>query len=143
MRRQVLLDTGPLVALLSAQDSHHGWAKSEIGMVEKPFLSCEAVITEACFLLRRMHGGESAVLSLVNRGVIQIAFHLGAEAEAIAILMNRYGSVPMSLADACLVRMAELYPNSAVMTLDSDFRIYRKAGKEAIPVIMPDEGRLR
>jgi uncharacterized protein len=136
------LDTGPLVALLSAQDSHHGWAKSEISTVEKPFLSCEAVITEACFLLRRIYGGESAVLSLVDRGAIQIAFQLGAEAEAISGLMNRYCSVPMSLADACLVRMAELYPNSAVMTLDSDFRIYRKAGKEAISVIMPYEGRL-
>jgi uncharacterized protein len=85
---------------------------------------------------------ESAVLSLVDRGAIQIAFHLGAEAEAIAGLMNRYGPVPMSLADACLVRMAELYPSGAVMTLDSDFRIYRKAGKEVIPVTMPDEGRL-
>ena len=94
MRRNVLLDTGPLVALLSAQDSHHAWARSEIETIEKPFLSCEAVITEACFLLRRIHDGESAVLELVNRGVIQIAFHLGAESVAIHSLMHRY--VPMS-----------------------------------------------
>ncbi len=55
------------------------------------------------------------------------------------ILLTRYQSVPISLADACLVRMAEQYEASFILTLDSDLRIYRKNRNEIIPVIMPTE----
>lgn len=138
MRRKILLDTGPLVALLNTQDQYHVWTKTEVGTIEQPFLSCEAVMMEACFLLRRLHGGEAKALALLARGIIQVAFRLETEVDAVNNLMNRYRSVPMSLADACLVRMAEVYTHSPIMPLDKDFRIYRKAGKEIISVIMPD-----
>ncbi len=55
--------------------------------------------------------------------------------------MRRYQSVPMSIADACLVRMSEIYTQSSVITLDSDFRIYRKNRNQEIPVIMPELDR--
>jgi uncharacterized protein len=139
MRRQVLLDTGAIVALLKRQDQFHDWAKAEWAIVIPPFLTCEAVITEACFLLRRTYGGQEAVLSLIKRGFVQVAFNLGDEADAISELLTRYQSVPMSLADACLVRMSELYAESLILTLDSDFMIYRRNRNQAIPVIMPPQ----
>jgi predicted nucleic acid-binding protein len=75
---------------------------------------------------------------MVKQGYIEIAFQLNEEIESIENLMQRYNSVPMSLADACLVRMSEIYPDASVLTLDSDFRIYRKHRDREIPVIMPD-----
>jgi uncharacterized protein len=141
MRRQVLLDTGPLVALLDRGDRFHSWAEKMWANIEPPVLTCEAVMTEACFLLRSLHGGKEAAIALLRRGIVQIPFDLSEEAQAIEESMRRYSSVPMALADACLVRMAELLPNSEVLTLDSDFVIYRKNRNEAISTIMPTASR--
>ncbi|WP_017719821.1 type II toxin-antitoxin system VapC family toxin [Kamptonema formosum] len=139
MRQRVLLDAGPLVALLDRRDRFHSWVTGEWANIAPPLLTCEAVITEACFLLRNVYAGKQAVISLVNTGVIQIPFRLSEESASIAELLTRYQSVPMSLADACLVRMAELYSGSLLFTLDSDFRIYRKNRNEMIAVIMPED----
>jgi uncharacterized protein len=137
MKPQVILDTGVLVALLSKADQFHQWATAATTTLTPPLLTCEAVITEACFLLRRDSHSQQAVLSLVERGAVQIGFCLSDEVKAVEELIARYADVPMSLADACLVRMAELYPESTVLTLDSDFRIYRKYRNQQILVMMP------
>jgi predicted nucleic acid-binding protein len=137
MRRQLLLDTGVLIALLSKTDDFHQWATTTVTTANNPLLTCEAVITEACFLVQRDSHSQQAVLSLVNKGALQIAFSLSEEATAIEQLITRYENVPMSLADACLVRMTELYPESTILTLDSDFRIYRKHRNQEIPVTIP------
>jgi uncharacterized protein len=137
MNPPVLLDTGPLVAFLKAQDNFHHWAADQLDRTPFPLLTCEPVITEACFLLRNTPAGEASVLSLITDGLIQIPLHLETEAIAIQTLMNQYRSVPMSLADACLVRLAERYPDSPILTLDSDFYIYRKLKNQALSVIIP------
>jgi uncharacterized protein len=135
--KRILLDTGPLVAYLKQQDHFHKWAITQLATVQPPLLTCEAVIVEACFLLRNTYGGQSTVINLLNTKNVQIPFRLEDETEAVGELLTRYQSVPMSLADACLVRMAELYPDSAVLTLDSDFTIYRKNKNLVISAIMP------
>lgn len=137
MRRRIIIDTGPLAALLNKRDSWHEWVKQELAKVQPPLLTCESVISEACFLLKNLHNGQEAVISLLDNDTIQIPFRLNEEAASIQELSRRYQSVPMSLADACIVRMAELYPDSMVLTLDSDFRIYRKNRNQEIPMIMP------
>jgi len=137
VRQQVLLNTGPLVALVNRRDQFHQWVKTEWEQIEPPLLTCEAVITEASFLLRSVYGGQKAVMSLIERGVVQIPFCLEEEVEHIGELLNRYQSVPMSLADACSVRMAEQCASSYVLTIDSDFNIYRKERNQIIPVIIP------
>ncbi len=133
-----IVDTGPLVALLDAREPHHAWARETLRNLQTPLQTCEAVLSEACFLLKDVKGGRNAVLSLVSRGMLVLNFQLGAELEAVRKLMQKYANVPMALADACLVRMAEMTPRAAVVTVDSDFRVYRRNGRQAIPVVMPD-----
>ncbi len=137
MRRRVLLDTGPLVAFLNRSDRHHGWAVERLAEIEPPLLTCEAVLAETCHLVRRTSSGPEAVAEMVASGLIEIPFRLGAEAARIGSLLGRYAGVPMSLADACLVRLAEIEAGSAVLTLDSDFHVYRMHGRQVIPVIAP------
>ncbi|MGH9853318.1 MAG: type II toxin-antitoxin system VapC family toxin [Blastocatellia bacterium] len=134
---KVLLDTAPLVALLSEQDQYHAWAIAQVNAVKPPLLTCEAVLSEAHFLLRRYSGSPKPLTDLVFSGLVQLAFHLDEEMEAVALLMKHYANVPMSLADACLVRMSELYSDSVVLTTDSDFNIYRRHRRQVIPTLMP------
>lgn len=135
--KRVIVDTGPIVALLNANDSKHKWTRGVLDRIEPPLVTCEAVISEACFLLHRINGGQDAVLELLARDVITLEFSLRSEHEAVRKLMARYASVPMSVADACLVRMSELDDKATVLTFDSDFGIYRRNRRQAIPTIRP------
>jgi uncharacterized protein len=135
--RAVVLDTGPLVALLIRQDPFHQWATQTVQSIVPPLLTCEAVLTEAMFLMRQIPGGRAAVMEMVNDGYLTVAFHASEHVEPLLRLIQRYDNVPMSLADACLVRMAELHPRSEVFTLDSDFQVYRKHGRGVIDTISP------
>lgn len=137
MIQEIVIDTGPLIAYLNPKDTHHAWAIEALSNVNLPLFSCEAVIAEAYFLLRRDHLGSDAMMRLLEEEIIQIAFSLKSEISAIRELMRRYRSVPMSLADACLVKMSELNPDVKILTLDSDFLIYRRDRNSIIPVIMP------
>jgi predicted nucleic acid-binding protein len=136
----VILDTGPLVAFLNRRDTWHDWAIDALSHVRPPLLSCEAVISEACFLLRHTDGGADAVLDLNARGLIDLSFRLEPVLEDVRRLMKRYADVPMSLADACLVRLAESTTRATVMTLDADFTRYRRLGRQRIPLISPRRG---
>jgi predicted nucleic acid-binding protein len=137
--RNVLLDTGPLIALIDRHDRHHGWAAERFQDIVPPLLTCEAVLTEACYLAPRSGRPREEPLNLIARGVIRLAFDLSDNGTQVSSLMQRYANVPMSLADACLVRMSELVSGSSVFTLDSDFRIYRRHGRQKIRVLMPAE----
>lgn len=137
MSQQILLDTGPLVAFINPRDNFHDWVVAEWAKVSLPLLTCEAVITETCFLLRNVYRGTEEALNLLDTEIIHIPFCLNDEVTVIRQLLTRYQSVPMSLADACLVRMAELYSDCSVLTLDSDFNIYRKNRDQPIPITMP------
>jgi len=133
----VVVDTGPIVALLDADDQYHAWVRAQFARLRPPLLSCEAVLTESCFLIARGGGNASDVLQLVERGVVRIAQLIDAEAASIARLMHRYRNVPMSLADACLVRLIELTSQATLFTLDSDFENYRQKGRRLIPLLAP------
>jgi uncharacterized protein len=137
VRRGALIDTGPLVAFLDAADAHHAWVKTAMAQVSPPLATCEAVVTEACHLLRRARRNPALVLRMMEDELLRVDFDLAEEAEAVARLMERYGNVPMSLADACLVRMSELSSRSFVVTLDSDFAVYRRHGRQVVPLLAP------
>jgi uncharacterized protein len=132
----VLLDTGPLVASLSEHDRYHEWAVETLDGVDPPIVTCEAVLTEACFLIARTRRPAARALEPFERGRLKIDFRLDQELGAVRALMRRYVNVPMSLADACLVRLAEV-TGLPICTLDSDFSIYRVHGRHPLKVISP------
>ena len=134
---RVILDTGPLVALLNRRDRYHKWAADQWSRAAPPLFTCEPVLAEACFLVQPFAGGQAAVLDLVHRGVVDLSFHLTDEASSVSRLLHKYRDARMSLAAGCLVRMAELHAEGVVLTLDSDFGIYRKNGRQVIPSITP------
>jgi len=138
MSRPVIVDTGVLVAFLVPQDRFHRWAVDQLTEVREPAITCEAVIAESCFLTQRLHEGPEKVLELVRHRYLTLPFCLDAEIAVVKDLVSRYRSVPMSVADACLVRMSEMFDGSCVLTLDSDFQIYRKHRNQVIPVITPN-----
>jgi predicted nucleic acid-binding protein len=126
------------VSYLDRSDKDHTWVKTLWAEIQPPFFTCEPVISDACFFLRSDPSDKTAVMELLRRGIIVVEFHLKEDLETVARLMKKYANVPMSLADACLVRMAETIPGSSVLTLDRDFRIYRKSNRTVIPTIMPE-----
>lgn len=102
-------------------------------------LTCEAVVSECAFLLAAYDRGARQLFGLLNDDIVRLSFDLDEHRAAIGRLMMKYHQMPMALADACLVRMAEIYTNSEVFTIDSDFRVYRRHGRQAIPLIFPPE----
>jgi len=137
MKQQVIVDTGVLVAIINKNDHYHHWAIQQFADIQPPLLTCEAVISEACFLLRHY---QSSVLLLqwLEKGVLSLPFCLQDEIQSLNVLLKKYSNVPMSLADGCLVRLAENYPQSAILTLDNDFKVYRKNGNQLISLIFPE-----
>jgi len=137
MAGHVLLDTGPLVAYLDGREEHHIWAVEMFSNNAPPLWTCESVISEACFLLQGWKQGTDAVMRILEHGAVRIHFSLDEERHPVAALMRRYATLPMSLADACLVRMSELVKDCSVLTLDTDFRVYRRFGRKSIPLLIP------
>jgi len=136
--RRVILDTGVLVAFVRKQDRYHSWAIEIWQDITPPMLTSESVLSEVFFLLNKEALGQEAVFDMLRNGVIDVPFCFKQEVTNIHSLINRYSSVPMSFADACLVRMSEIVVGSSVITLDNDFRVYRKNRNQEIPTIMPD-----
>ncbi len=133
----VVLDTGPLVAMLDRNDSWHQWAGDQIRYLTAPMLTCEAVVSESIFLLRPMDPSCAQLTGLFRDGIVRLDFALQDNFSAVATLLAKYQEVPMSLADACLVRMSELHDRARVFTLDSAFRHYRRHGRQTIPLLHP------
>ena len=134
---KILVDTGPLVAVLNANDEHHVWAKEMFSSLSPPLLTCEAVVSEVQFLLNARGGDPLTVLDWAQLGVIQLAFAAANEIPRLRSLQSSYRTLPMDFADACLVRMSEAHSRCRVLTTDTHFRIYRRNGRQIIPVLAP------
>jgi predicted nucleic acid-binding protein len=139
--KAAIVDTGPLVAFLNRRDRHHAWAAEQFGSLSPPLLTCEAVLSEAAYLVRGLAGGPQAVLELVARGVVKPTFRLEDEISTVKAIVKRYAR---DLADACLVRMSELHSDCVILTIDTEFRdVYRRRGRQVIPTLLPREARQR
>ncbi|MFV1981702.1 MAG: type II toxin-antitoxin system VapC family toxin [Rhodothermia bacterium] len=137
MTTGVILDTGPLVALLDRDERHHEWAKTQLDAIRPPIVTCEAVLTETCHLLRSHPVAVNHIARFLESGVLSVPFSIGADHESVFALMKKYRDVPMSFADACLVRMVETGMGRLVFTLDTDFQVYRQRRRRMIEVIAP------
>ena len=123
-----IADTGLLKAALDRNDEFHKWGAREF-QAHAPFITCEAVLVELSFFL-----SPAAAMLLLQRGDVTLDFNLGEETEQVLDLLERYKDRPMDLADACLVRMTELHPQSKVWTVDrEDFAIYRRNRRQPVP----------
>jgi predicted nucleic acid-binding protein len=128
-----IVDTGFLVALLEANDSHHAWAVEVAEQIRWPALTCESVLSETAF-----HVGSSDLpLKMVTDGLLQVSFDIPRQLEHLRDLAVRYADRKPDLADLCLVRMSEIYPRHTIVTVDDDFRVYRRNKREAIPLLFP------
>ena len=131
---KAIADTGLIVAFGNRTDRHHAWAVDIAKTIDEPLVTCEAVLAEAAFHLRSV----PYVLSLVEDGMLRIAFEVGKHRQRLAQLANKYQDRHPDLADLCLIRLSELFPRHTVLTVDEeDFRIYRRNGREVIPIVCP------
>jgi predicted nucleic acid-binding protein len=134
---EIIVDTGPLVALLVRTDDHHAWVVDRLRELQPPFLTCEAVLAEVAHLVRRVRNGLEGFVDLLLSDLLRVEFDLMTERGAVGRLLRKYADRPMSLADACLVRLAELNDTASILTIDGDFAVYRKHGRRAIALISP------
>jgi predicted nucleic acid-binding protein len=132
-----IADTGPLVAYLDRRDGYRDWASDQIDLIKPPLVVCEPVLSEAMFLLGHHPEAREAVLTMVAKGALKIAFSIGERLDKVRRLVGKYRSRPMSLADACIVPMAELNDDHVVWTIDSDFGVYRKHGRAPLTLTHP------
>ena len=128
-----IADTGFLVALLEIHDEHHSWAVELAEQIEWPALTCESVVSETAFQVR----SSKLLLEMLQNGMLRLAFDFAGHLEHLLDLATRYADRKPDLADLCLIRMSELYPRHTVITVDEDFRVYRRNKREAIPLLSP------
>lgn len=131
------IDTGPIVAFLNKNDQHHSFAEEQMRKYPPPFFTCEAVLTESFFLMSRIPNGVDKLIELLETQHIRIKNVYHNHQTSVHHLIQTYSNVPMSLADACLVEMAEETENALIFTLDSDFHIYRLPNGNPISLISP------
>jgi predicted nucleic acid-binding protein len=135
MAASVIVDASFLVALLNPREPDHPWADRQARQYPPPWKTCEAATSEAIFVLGPTN--MPLLAALLRRGALVPSFHLGETTEAVLTLMQKYADVPMSFADACLVRMTELLPDPVLLTTDTDFRVYRRHGRQMVPCLLP------
>jgi len=128
-----IADTGFLVAFANRHDEYFSWAHALAENVEDPLLTCEAVLAETAFHLR----DSALALAMVEKGLVRLAFDVESQRVKLSELARRYADRRPDLADLCLIRMSELNPKLSILTVDGDFRVYRRNRRETIPVIMP------
>jgi predicted nucleic acid-binding protein len=132
-----ILDTGPLVGALDRDDQWHVWAAKAFGTIRRPAITYDAVISEACFLLRSAPDSRGKIFAMIERGIIRVVPVLPDESPAVRTLLARYGR-RMDYADACLVRLSELHREHVIVTTDAkDFRIYRRFGRQSLALRVP------
>jgi uncharacterized protein len=135
MATNVLADSGFLVALLNERDTDHDWAATQAMQLPPPWKTCEAAVSEAFYLLGS--AGMPVLGELLQVRAMGCAFDAAAQIDEVLRLMQKYNNIPMSFADACLVRMSEILPNPTILTTDSDFHVYRRHGRQVVPCVTP------
>ena len=132
-----LVDTGPLVAVFNRADAWHSWAEQTFAAIEESFWTSEAVITEAAWNLGENSPAARELLAAVDASVIRVLPAVADGAARLALLMAKYAR--MDVCDGSLVLLSERFPNGRILTVDfRDFPIYRRFGREPLPLLMPE-----
>ena len=123
--KPVLLDTGVIVALMDRSERLHEACAEAVRELEAPLITCEAVIAESCYLLRKLAGAAEAVIENVASEIFQVPLQLSREAAGVKQILRKYRDRQIDLADACLIRLADEFGTADILTLDQDFAVYR------------------
>ena len=134
----LLLDTGPLIAIISKNDQHHKVCTAFLAKYKGDLLTTEPVLTETIYLLRRISGATQTIVELILRGPIKLFPFTEERLLRTAALMKQYADVPMDFADASLVTLGEELGIDCIFTLDSDFSIYRMS-KDKVFHVFPEQ----
>lgn len=127
--RAVLVDAGPLVALLDRDDAHHSECVDALDAIREPLLTVGPVFTEAMYLLNFSQEAQRALWEMIEAEALDLAALDREDAPRMKALMQKYRDLPMDLADAALVRVAEREKIKQIFTLDQrHFRAYRPSG---------------
>ncbi|MSU77975.1 MAG: PIN domain-containing protein [Gemmataceae bacterium] len=132
----VLVDTGFIVARLDRREQYHAECLEALDSLDDRMITCEAVIVESCYLLRHVAGTRDAILENIRQGILQIPYALTSRSAEVGVLLRKYADVPMDLADACLVDLATQTGSGRILTLDSDFKIYRWGRNRAFELLI-------
>jgi len=135
--KPVLIDTGAIVALLDRSERHHAVCVETLERLTSPLVTCEAVIAESCYLMRRLSGAAEAVIENVAKGVFRIPFELAGAAPQIQRILRKYRDQEIDLADACLIHLAGEVRSGDILTLDSDFAVYRWGTNRPFERLLP------
>jgi predicted nucleic acid-binding protein len=135
--KPVLIDTGAIVALLDRSERHHEACVETLEHLTSPLVTCEAVIAESCYLMRRLPGAAEAVLENVAKGVFRIPLELAAAAPQVQRILRKYRNQEIDLADACLIHLAGEVRSGDILTLDSDFEVYRWGANRPFQRLLP------
>jgi len=135
--KPVLIDTGVIVALLDRSEGRHTDCVSAMEKLDRPLVTCEAVIAESCYLLRKLPGAPETVIENVEHGVFQIPFQLSRAATSVRGILRKFRDLPADFADACLIQLADEVNTGDILTLDSDFRSYRWRRNHAFRLLLP------
>lgn len=125
------------MALLHRKAQRHEECAFAVSHLDRPLVTCEAVISESCHLLRKVPGAAEAVVANVEEGLFLVPFQFGGSASAIRTIMRKYRDVPAAFADACLIQLANDLNTGDILTLDSDFVTYRWRGTRPFNLIVP------
>jgi len=135
--REAIADTGALVALLDRSDQYHEWAIECFKAIRAPVITCEPVLAETWHLLGAVSPSRQTLAELHQDGIIRVEFEFERQSASIWQLLEKYRDIPMDLADACVVRLSELFVDRLVWTVDSDFKFYRRNKRASIPLMAP------
>lgn len=130
---KAIADTGFIVAFKNRTDQHHSWAVDLARQIDAPLLTCESVLSESAFQV----GSSEAILELLRAGMLRLDFDCAQNLERLQSLAAQYADRVPDLADLCLIRMSELRPHHMIVTVDEDFRIYRRYKRDVIPLLCP------
>jgi predicted nucleic acid-binding protein len=138
--KPVLLDASVIVALLQNNAQAHEDCVAVVSHLDRRLVTCEAALSESCYLLRRFPGAAEAAVANVESGIFEIPFVLSNSVSTVRALMRKYRDVPASFADACLIDMADQLDTGEILTLDSDFVTYRWRRNRPFELLIPLRG---
>lgn len=130
-----LVDAGPLIGFLDADDQWHEWSKHTLEVLDEPLATTETAVAEVCHRLRKLRPALGVIPRLVGEGRLLLVPVFAEQPARVGELLAKYPE--MDAGDATLVVLSELFPRAKLITLDDDFRRYRRLRNQAIPLVMP------